>query len=108
MNYLTLGALHFYSNTPGPYQQLARGIYKDLRANIVNNIIKEYYRTGYIYEQYNDKTGEGKGSHPFTGWSALVVLIMAEKYKVLRFHSLCSLIVQSGLQSKLNEAFVAV
>lgn len=80
MNYLTLGALHFYSNTPGPYQQLAQGIYKDLRANIVNNIIKEYYRTGYIYEQYNDKTGEGKGSHPFTGWSALVVLIMAEKY----------------------------
>lgn len=80
MNYLTLSALHHYSNIPGPYQQLANGIYKDLRANVVNNLIKEYYRTGYIYEQYDDISGEGKGCHPFTGWSALVVLIMAEKY----------------------------
>ena len=80
MNYLALSALHHYANSPGEYQQLSKKIYDELRSNIVNNIFREYQRTGYIYEQYDDQTGKGKGSHPFTGWSALVVLIMAEKY----------------------------
>jgi mannosyl-oligosaccharide glucosidase len=80
MNYLTLSALNHYANVEGQYQRLAKGIYTDLRNNLVKNIIKEYRRTGYIWEQYDDKTGNGKGSHPFTGWSALVVLMMAEEY----------------------------
>ncbi|XP_041370313.1 mannosyl-oligosaccharide glucosidase-like isoform X2 [Gigantopelta aegis] len=80
MNYLALDALDFYSRESGPHQDTARAIYKELRTNIVNNMIKQYRRTGYIWENYSDKTGEGKGSHPFTGWSALVVLIMGEKY----------------------------
>ncbi|KAK6185793.1 hypothetical protein SNE40_007946 [Patella caerulea] len=80
MNYLTLGALNHYSFTEGPYQELAKTIYKDLRNNIVENMYRQYIKTGYIWENYDDKTGDGKGSHPFTGWSALVVLIMAEKY----------------------------
>lgn len=80
MNYLCLSALHHYSSLPGPYQDKAKKVYVDLRKNVVENILKEYERTGYIWENYHDKTGEGKGSHPFTGWSALVVLIMAEKY----------------------------
>jgi hypothetical protein len=31
----------------------------------------------FLTAQYDDKTGEGKGCHPFTGWSALVVAMMA-------------------------------
>lgn len=80
MNYLALGALHHYSVTPGKYQETARSAYKSLRQNVVRNIFKEYRRTGYIWEQYSDNFGSGKGTHPFTGWSALVVLIMAEEY----------------------------
>lgn len=80
MNYLALGALHHYSNSAGPYAELAREVYIELRTNIVKNMVKEFQRTGYIWENYSDKTGEGKGSHPFTGWSALIVLIMGEIY----------------------------
>jgi mannosyl-oligosaccharide glucosidase len=45
-----------------------------------SNIVHQYYKSGYIWEQYKDTDeGDGKGSHPFTGWSALVVLMMADK-----------------------------
>ncbi|ESO96854.1 hypothetical protein LOTGIDRAFT_214385 [Lottia gigantea] len=80
MNYLALSALNHYSYTTGPYQNLAKSIYIDLRNNLVNNLYRQYIKSGYIWENYDDKTGEGRGTHPFTGWSSLVVLIMAEKY----------------------------
>ncbi|KAL8201349.1 hypothetical protein R6Q57_012688 [Mikania cordata] len=44
------------------------------------NVIKNYKQTGYLWEQYDQKKGNGKGAHPFTGWTSLVVLIMAESY----------------------------
>jgi hypothetical protein len=47
---------------------------------VCSNIVDQYYKSGYIWEQYKDtEEGDGKGSHPFTGWSALVVLMMADK-----------------------------
>ncbi|XP_067000936.1 mannosyl-oligosaccharide glucosidase [Anabrus simplex] len=80
INYLAVRALDYYSKQEGPYSNKAKEIYGELRRNIIKNIFKEYKRTGYIWEQYNDRTGEGQGCKPFTGWSALVVLLMAELY----------------------------
>jgi len=81
MNYLALSVLHkTYAAEPGPYQELAKTIYAELRMNIIKNVHKEYARTGYVWEQYDALTGEGKRSHPFTGWTSLVTLIIAEKY----------------------------
>ncbi|MCI4394790.1 hypothetical protein PGIGA_G00172780 [Pangasianodon gigas] len=80
INYLALRALHHYSSIEGPYQEKAADLYQELRTNVINNIYKQYHETGYIWEQYSDSTGRGQGSHPFTGWSALTVLIMAEEY----------------------------
>jgi mannosyl-oligosaccharide glucosidase len=80
LNYLALSALDHYRTASGPYQKQAAEIYTELRDNVIKNIYKQYEQTGYIWENYNDKTGEGKGCHPFTGWSALVTLIMAEIY----------------------------
>lgn len=42
--------------------------------------MKNYKQTGYLWEQYDQKKGNGKGARPFTGWTSLVVLIMAESY----------------------------
>jgi len=79
-NYLAIAALDHYRTVKGPHAKLAGEIYAKLRQNVIDNIVSEYYRTGYIWEHYNDITGYGEGTHPFTGWSALVVLIMGEKY----------------------------
>lgn len=43
-------------------------------------MVAQYGRKGFIFEQYDDKTGEGLKHKPFAGWSALVLLIMSEMY----------------------------
>ncbi|CAL0329724.1 unnamed protein product [Lupinus luteus] len=80
MNYRILSALHYYSKENGPYQQRAKTIYEELRSNLIRNIVRNYQQTGYLWEQYDQIKGKGKGTHPFTGWTSLVVLIMAEAY----------------------------
>ncbi|KAI9095920.1 glycoside hydrolase, partial [Phlyctochytrium arcticum] len=81
INYLVLESLwKNYMNHPGPYQTQAKQIYTELRDRLMKNIFKEYQRTGYVWEQYSPIDGTGKRSHPFTGWTSLIVLIMAEMY----------------------------
>ncbi|XP_037118450.1 mannosyl-oligosaccharide glucosidase [Syngnathus acus] len=80
INFLAVRALYYYSHTRGPFMEEANHLYVELRTNIVNNIYKQYAETGYIWENYDDFTGAGQGSHPFTGWSSLTLLMMAEQY----------------------------
>ncbi|KAF9090912.1 Processing alpha glucosidase I [Mortierella sp. GBA35] len=76
INYLALRALKTHYVEKGPYHKKAAKVYNELRDNLIKNIYNEYERTGYVWEQYNDKTGYGQRSHPFTGWTAMIVLIM--------------------------------
>ncbi|XP_036356212.1 mannosyl-oligosaccharide glucosidase-like [Octopus sinensis] len=83
MNYLALRALSHYMRRLGENDSarvVAGNIYNTLRDGLIENVYKEYVRTGFIWERYDDQTGRGKGVHPFTGWSSLVVLIMTEDY----------------------------
>ncbi|XP_068667397.1 mannosyl-oligosaccharide glucosidase GCS1 [Aristolochia californica] len=81
MNYMIISALHHYSQEDGPYKERAKTIYEDLRKNIIGNVVKNYFQSGYLWEQYEGRTkGKGKGARPFTGWTSLVVLMMAELY----------------------------
>ena len=78
---LVLSSLHNkYAKLHGPYQDRAQKIYGDLRRNVIDVMVKNFESNGYIWEQYDDINGAGKRQHPFTGWSALIVNIMAEKY----------------------------
>lgn len=80
VNYLVARGLHHYSKVRGPYQSRAQVLYNELRENLITNVIEQYRKTGYIWEQYNDATGAGQGCRPFTGWSTLVLLLMSETY----------------------------
>ncbi|XP_061439744.1 mannosyl-oligosaccharide glucosidase [Rhineura floridana] len=80
INFLAVRALHYYSQMEGPYRQQAATLYQELRANVIRNVFQQYLESGYVWEQYCDHTGKGQGCYPFTGWSALVVLMMAEDY----------------------------
>jgi mannosyl-oligosaccharide glucosidase len=76
INYLLIERLLDLSRRPGPTQQRCREIYIELRRNIVNTVYNSWKETGFAWENY-DITGHGQGTQGFTGWTALVVKIMA-------------------------------
>lgn len=61
----------------GPFQRQARGLYNKLRTNLVDTVYKSWEETGFAWEQYNPETGAGQRTQHFTGWTSLVVKIMA-------------------------------
>eukprot|EP01117_Protostelium_nocturnum_P003316 TRINITY_DN1427_c0_g3_i1.p1 TRINITY_DN1427_c0_g3~~TRINITY_DN1427_c0_g3_i1.p1 ORF type:complete len:801 (+),score=229.64 TRINITY_DN1427_c0_g3_i1:331-2403(+) len=86
INYLVLSSLqNHYINVPGddsqnPHREKAKKVYTKLRSNLIANVYEVWRRSGFVWEQYNPHNGDGKGSHPFTGWTALIVNIMGERY----------------------------
>ncbi|KNC51142.1 glycoside hydrolase family 63, partial [Thecamonas trahens ATCC 50062] len=81
INYMALAALaNKYAVDEGPHRARAQQIYASLRANVVDTIVSNYIETGYFWEQYSPTNGVGQRTHPFAGWTTLVVLIMAEEY----------------------------
>ncbi|EOX99908.1 Glucosidase 1 isoform 1 [Theobroma cacao] len=80
MNFMILSSLRHYSLEKGPYRDKARAIYDELRHNLIRNVVQNYHKTGFLWEQYDQKQGKGKGARVFTGWTSLLLLIMAEAY----------------------------
>ena len=61
----------------GPHKETARDLYSRLRRNIVDTVYASWEETGFAWEQYNPETGKGQRTQHFTGWTSLVVKIMA-------------------------------
>ncbi|KAG5437789.1 hypothetical protein PCANB_000503 [Pneumocystis canis] len=81
INYMALSSLYKnYINTPGLYQNKAKKIYNELRINLVNTVFREWERTHFVWEQYNQTSGIGQRTKGFTGWTSLIVNILSEKY----------------------------
>ncbi|CAM9467730.1 unnamed protein product [Chrysoparadoxa australica] len=80
VNYLACAALHRYAGKRGPYQERAANLYRKLRLALIDTVLESYHETGFFWEQYDDTTGKGRRSHPFAGWTSLIVKIMAEDY----------------------------
>ena len=53
-------------------------IYTILRQNIQNSILSSYHNSGFFWEHYDDVSGKGTRGHPFSGWTSLIINIMAE------------------------------
>jgi len=77
MNYLALRSLRRYSSAGGPHAMAAAEAADALQSALLDTLVGQYRERGYLWEQYDDGTGEGKGSHPFTGWTALLTLVAA-------------------------------
>lgn len=79
INYLVVTALEGYARDPRAAQtkvgQAAADMARLLRSSLVSTVVREYSSRGYLFEQYDDQTGQGKGCHPFTGWTSLVALM---------------------------------
>lgn len=52
-------------------------MYSSLRKNLVENVFREWEKTGFAWEQYNPETGVGQRTQHFTGWTSMVVNIMS-------------------------------
>eukprot|EP01016_Furgasonia_blochmanni_P017938 TRINITY_DN20563_c0_g1_i1.p1 TRINITY_DN20563_c0_g1~~TRINITY_DN20563_c0_g1_i1.p1 ORF type:complete len:202 (+),score=29.58 TRINITY_DN20563_c0_g1_i1:60-608(+) len=76
INYLALRGLRQYYWSDSE----AVAIYKKLRINVLTNVISNWRRTGFLWENYDAITGEGRRNHPFCGWTSLAVLILGEEY----------------------------
>jgi mannosyl-oligosaccharide glucosidase len=44
---------------------------------VVDTVYASWAETGFAWEQYDPETGRGQRTQHFTGWTALVVKIMA-------------------------------
>ncbi|KAI0140004.1 glycoside hydrolase family 63 protein [Hypoxylon sp. NC0597] len=60
-----------------PIQTTALSLATELRVRLINTVFNSWEQTGFFWEQYNDKTGEGSHGRAFTGWTAYVVLLMS-------------------------------
>uniref|UniRef100_A0A2H1V8W1 mannosyl-oligosaccharide glucosidase n=1 Tax=Spodoptera frugiperda TaxID=7108 RepID=A0A2H1V8W1_SPOFR len=83
INYLALSSLKYYANAEGPHAARAAELNGRLRDNVVRNILNQYKKTGYLFEQYSAEDGKGSGCKPFNGWTALVFQAMLEAYALL-------------------------
>ncbi|ORY71558.1 glycoside hydrolase [Pseudomassariella vexata] len=77
INYMAILQLYNLARQEGPYKPQAIDLYSRLRVNLVETIYKSWEETGFAWEQYNPETGRGQRTQHFTGWTSLVVKIMA-------------------------------
>jgi hypothetical protein len=80
MNYLAVAALRHYGTATGPHAGAAAGLAQRLSAAVVDTVAHGYASTGFLWENYDSRDGHGRGTHPFTGWTALVALMVADRY----------------------------
>ena len=76
LNFLILRSLKIYFAD----DSVGRDLYFEIKTNLEENLIAEWERTGFLWENYCSIGGTGQREKGFTGWSALIVLIMNEDY----------------------------
>lgn len=81
MNLNTLAVLRLHEigmETEGEATVSSRALHlaEELRTKVVATVYSSWMTTGHVWEQYGDQNGEGRRSKGFTGWTAVVLLLL--------------------------------
>jgi mannosyl-oligosaccharide glucosidase len=71
INYMFLRGLNLY-------YQSTTDFYQKIRQDLIKTVCMHEEERGYFYENYIN--GRGSFSYPFTGWTALISIIIRENY----------------------------
>ena len=87
VNFMTLGGLfQFYFSDkaafPDYLKSRAKTLYNSARSNVIRSTYNAWMNTHYLFENYDDDTGNPQFGRPFNGWSSLILLIIAENYGI--------------------------
>lgn len=72
--------LEGHQRPPTAVQEKALTIAAELRDRVVKTVHRNYQQTGFSWEQYDDKSGRGRHSRAFTGWTACVIMLMGLEF----------------------------
>ena len=75
LNVLAVLRLRQIGEQDGPERNRARVLAAELRDAVLHTVYDSWKATGFVWEQYDDKTGQGRRSKAFTGWTACVLLL---------------------------------
>lgn len=81
INYLVLENLQYYHEATKAHasSQLKKKIekaYAGLRKNLIDNVFDQWEKTGFVWESYDDESGDHKGAKNFLGWTSTILLMM--------------------------------
>lgn len=81
INYLVLENLQYYHEATKPHasKELKKKIelaYSNLRKNLIKNVFDQWEKTGFVWESYDDQSGDNKGAKNFLGWTSTILLMM--------------------------------
>ena len=79
-NFLAAAALRYYARQPGPFASRADDLAAKIESAYVGNVVAQYEAGGFLYEHYSSSNGRGRGTRPFTGFTALFVLMSVKRY----------------------------
>jgi mannosyl-oligosaccharide glucosidase len=68
------------ARTPPALAALMREVAGDVERALLRTVVSAYAQRGFVYEHFSSLDGHPRGTHPFTGWSALVALMPAGRY----------------------------
>ena len=66
---------------PTRLQLRALDLAAQLRERLVSTVFESWEETGFFWEQYEDRTGKGRRSRAFTGWTACILLLLGLRFE---------------------------
>jgi len=60
--------------------QASKQLYDTIRLRLIRSVYQNWKTNHLFWEQYDNESGKGLYTHPFNGWTSLILLIVSENY----------------------------